>query len=547
MRKLLIALLLLSASAATAQNVAGDWNGTLDAGGTKLHLVLHIAKSAGGALTATLDSVDQNALGIPVTSVALTGAKLSLDVAAIRGTFEGTLNGDTISGTWTQGISFPLAFTRSAAALPSDIDGAWTGTLGRGPVQLRLVFHVINTATGLRASLDSLDQGANGIPVATVTRDGASIRFDVAVVGGAYAATIAKDEMTGTWTQNGVSQPLVLHRVKDAAELVLPRPQEPKPPFPYDVRDVRFDDAVAHVTLAGTLTTPRGSGPFPAAVLIAGSGANDRDELLLGHKPFAVLADSLTRHGIAVLRFDKRGVDKSGGNFATATTNDFANDAEAAFAFAKSAPRIDAHRLGLIGHSEGGVIAPIVAARRKDVAFIVLMAGSGVTGDRILIEQLQLIAAANGASSDEVKRQAGKEAAVLQLVKADGPDLAGKLRVELKGMVPDAAIDAGVAQMTSPWMREFVSLDPAVALRNVKCPVLAIAGSKDLQVPPEENLAAIRAALHDNPHVETRVFPGLNHLFQHAVSGSPAEYARIEETMSPEVAETIAKWIGALN
>jgi len=193
------------------------------------------------------------------------------------------------------------------------------------------------------------------------------------------------------------------------------------------------------------------------------------------------------------------------------------------------------------------VIAPLVAARRKDVAYVVLMAGSGVTGDRILIEQLQLIAAADGASPDEVKRQATQEAAVVKLVKAGGADLPDKLRVAMKGMVPDAAIAAAVSQMTSPWMREFVSLDPAVALRKVTCPVLAVAGSKDLQVPAESNIAAIRAALHDNAHVETRIFPGLNHLFQHAISGSPAEYARIEETMSTEVSDAIAKWIGALH
>jgi pimeloyl-ACP methyl ester carboxylesterase len=536
MRKLFVVLLLVSATAARAQNVAGDWNGAIDTGAAKLHLVLHIVKSATGALTATLDSVDQNAIGIPVKSVTVDGTKLSLDIAAVGGKYEGTVNGDTISGTWTQGAALPLTFTRSQTkVVPSDIDGAWSGTLGG---KLRLVFHVINTATGLRASIDSIDQGANGIPVATVTRNGSSIRFDVAIVGASYVATISKDldEMSGTWSQNGADGPLMLHRVKNAAELEPRRPQQPKPPFPYDVRDVTFG------TLAGTLTMPRGSGPFPAAVLIAGSGPHDRDEALMGHKPFLVLADSLTRHGIAVLRFDKRGIGKSGGDFATATTDDFANDAEAAFTFAKGVAGIDPHRVGLIGHSEGAVIAPIVAARRSDVAYVVMMAGSGVTGDRILIEQMQLIAAADGASADEVKRGAATETEVVNLIKSNDPKMAEKLRAKLKGTMPDAAIEPAIGQMTSPWMRAFVALDPTVALRKVKCPLLAIAGSKDLQVPPEENIAAIRAA---DPHAETRIFPGLNHLFQHATSGSPSEYARIEETMAPEVLEAVAKWINA--
>ena len=555
MRKLIfLSLLMLAASVLQAQDITGDWTGALDAGGgVSLHLVLHVTKTAGGALAATLDSVDQNALGIPVKTVTLTGAKLWLDIPAVHGTYVGTVSGDakTIAGTWAQSIDLPLTFTRAAARVeakpvaPSDIDGAWSGTLDTGSVKLRLVFHVMNTANGLKATLDSVDQGANGIPVGTVTRKEASIRFDAPAINGVYDAKIAGDRMEGTWSQNGYSFPLVLQRIKNASELQPPRrPQVPKPPFPYAARDVQYENKLGSVTLAGTLTIPKGSGPFPAVLLIAGSGAHDRDEALMGHKPFLVLADHLSRHGIVVLRSDKRGVGESDGVYATATTNDFAFDAAAGVAFLQTVPQVNRHRIGLVGHSEGGIIAPIVAAQNPDVAFIVLLAGSGVPGDRIIVDQVRLIAEADGATPEQAAAAAARQQAILELVKKGDN---AQLRAMLREKLPEAAVGSSIATLTSPWYRNFIVYDPATALRKVKCPVLAIAGSKDLQVPPHENLAAIRAALEagGNRHVETVELPGLNHLFQHARSGSPSEYASIEETMAPEAMEKIAGWINA--
>ncbi len=524
-RLMIVAAMALTAHVVQAQDVAGDWT---------------------------------NAIGIPVKSVTFEGGKLSLDLPAVRGTYVGTASADgkTIVGTWTQSKALPLTFTRAAAkvdtkpAPPSDIDGAWSGTLDAGAAKLRLVFHIMNTPNGLKATLDSVDQGANGIPVGGVTRKESSIRFDVPVVAGTFDAKISADgsRMEGTWSQGGNALPLVLQRVKNASELTPRRPQEPKAPLPYGARDVRYDNKAAGVTLAATLTFPRGNGPFPAVLLICGSGPHDRDESLLGHKPFLIVADQLTRRGIVVLRVDKRGVGKSGGDYATATTMDFASDAAAGLAYLKTIPEVDTYRIGLLGHSEGGVVAPIVAAAHpNDVAFIVLLAGSGVPGDRIIVEQTRLIAEATGASAEEAQAVAAQQRALLDIVKKGGDDTAmeAELRAMLKGKVPDAALASTIAQAMSPWFRTFIAFDPATALRKVKCPTLAIGGSKDLQVPAHENLAAIKGALEagGNKSVETVEFPNLNHLFQHARSGSPNEYAGIEETMSLEVTEKVGRWI----
>jgi len=305
--------------------------------------------------------------------------------------------------------------------------------------------------------------------------------------------------------------------------------------------------SVPGVRLAATLTVPPGTGPFPAVVLITGSGPQDRDETLLGHKPFKVLADHLSRQGIAVLRADDRGAGQSSGTFATATSLDFAADAEAGLAYLATRKDINARKLGLVGHSEGGLIAPIVATRNRAVGFIVMMAGSGVPGDQVLLAQQALIATASGAPADLVQRANAAMRGVFAAIRAakDETTLAATLRERLAGLVPEAQIDAQLKTLLSPWYRYFLTYDPAPALRTVRCPVLAIAGEKDLQVPAKENLAAIRAALEagGNTRIQIEELPGLNHLFQRATTGSPAEYARIEETMAPSVLEMVAGWI----
>lgn len=557
--RILPILIVLAASLASGQDVTGDWQGTLSAAGAELRLVLHITKSADGTLTATLDSVDQNANGIPVSSVAFKDSKLTLGINAVHGSYEGTVAPDSksISGTWTQNSSLPLKFIRATAPLktehkpakPSDIDGAWMGSLDIGAVTLRVVFHIVNTEDGLVATMDSPDQNAKGLPTTSVTRDGSNLTIEAKSIGGLYQGKIASDlsSIEGSFTQMGAAHPLVLRRVKNESDLELKRPQVPVKPYPYHEEELTYDNKAQNVTLAATFTVPQGKGPFPAVVLITGSGPQDRDESLMGHKPFLILSDYLTRHGIAVLRADDRGTGKSTGDFQGATTADFATDTEASIAYLKTRPEVDLHKIGLIGHSEGGVIAPMIAARNHDVAFIVMMAGTGVPGDQVLVAQSEAIGIASGVDPADAARSAAKEKDMLTLVETekDPATLESKLREKLAGNVPDALIGLQMQQLTSAWFRYFLTYDPATALRKVTCPVLVLNGSLDKQVLPSQNLPAIRKALEEaaNQHVEIDELPGLNHLFQTAKTGAPTEYGQIEETMSPLALEKVTTWI----
>jgi len=390
--------------------------------------------------------------------------------------------------------------------------------------------------------------------VEAVKREGASLRLEADKLNGVYEGTIAPDKSSidGNWTQAGNTLALILRPVKDEAALEPKRPQNPVKPYPYRDEDVTYENKIQNVTLAATLTIPQGKGPFPAVVLITGSGPQDRDETLLGHKPFLVLSDYLTRHGIAVLRADDRGTAKSTGDFKTATTADFATDTEAGIAYLKTRPEVDPHKIGLIGHSEGAVIAPMIAARNPDVAFIVMMAGTGVPGDQVLVAQGEAIAVTSGTKPEEAAKHAAKEKEMLALIEAervpsekDDAALEKQLREKMAGDVPEAQISLQIKQLTSPWFRYFLTYDPAVALRRVTCAVLVLNGEKDKQVLPQQNLAPIRQALEqaNNKHFEVDELPGLNHLFQTANTGSPTEYAQIEETMSPVALEKMATWI----
>ena len=547
----------LSPSAFAQANLAGDWQGTLDAGGAQLHLVLHITAAKNGALSATLDSVDQGALGIPVSAIALKDSTLDLTVDAVHGTYEGTVNaaGSEITGTWSQGMALPLNFHRGAAspapkpAPPSDVDGNWLGTLNLGPIELRIVLKITNTTDGLTAKMQSPDQSPAWIPVGSITRTGDALGFEIPSIGASFQGKLASGlaSVTGTFSQNGKSFPLTLNKVAGEVQLERPRPQNPVKPYPYREENVTYPDKAAGVTLAGTLTIPPGKGPFPAVLLIAGSGPHDRDESLMGHKPFLVLSDYLTRHGIVVLRYDKRGCAKSTGNYATATTADFAVDAEAGVQYLKTVSQADPRRIGLVGHSEGGTIAPIVAVNDRSVAFVVMMAGTGVPGDQVVVEQGLLIDEADGEPKEKAGQDAARQRKLLDLIETekDPALLEQKLRAQLTEQVPAAQVGTQIRALTSPWFRYFLAYDPATALRKLTCPILVLNGSLDLQVPPAQNLPAIRKALEEagNTHVEIDELPGLNHLFQTAKTGSPLEYGKIEQTMSPVALDKISTWI----
>ncbi len=539
--------------------IAGEWKGTLSAGGHELHLIFHISADKDGKLSATLDSVDQGANGIPVSTVTFKDNQLGMTVGAVHGSYTGTVSADgaSITGTWSQGTPLALNLTRAAAPKPSasvavndaQLIGTWSGSLNAGAFNLRIVIKIASSAGELSAQLQSPDQSPQWIAADSITHSGSSVKMEFKVLKATYEAKLSDDGSTidGTFSQLDNPMALSLKHVKDQAEGERRRPQNPVKPYPYHEEDVTFPSLAAGVTLAGTLTIPQGNGPFPAVVLICGSGPHDRDESLLGHKPFLVLSDYLTRKGVAVLRYDKRGIGKSTGNYATATTADFADDAEGALRYLKTRSEADPRHIGLIGHSEGGTIAPIVAARNKDVDFIILMAGTGVPGDQILVEQHRLIALTMGMAPDEVEKQAKREREFIDLVERekDNAVVEKEVRARMGAGVPDAQIGPMVKELTSAWFRYFFTYDPATSLRKVQCPVLALNGSLDLQVPPKQNLPAIRKALEEggNKHYEVDELPGLNHLFQTAKTGAPSEYAEIEETISPAVLDKIATWI----
>jgi pimeloyl-ACP methyl ester carboxylesterase len=321
------------------------------------------------------------------------------------------------------------------------------------------------------------------------------------------------------------------------------RPQDPKPPFPYDVEEVAYENG--EVKLAGTLTLPK-EGPHAAALLISGSGAQNRDEEILGHKPFWLIADQLSRNGIAVLRVDDRGVGGSTGFTDQITMMDFASDVQAGLAFLRKHPRVDPKKVGLIGHSEGGAVAFRVAAGDPKLAFVVSLAGPGVNGGELLEEQVAAVLKASDvpATMIEVVRKQQREAIAL-LRKTKDPD---ELKAELaKVMDPTGSnnpqVEAQIAVVMSPWFRTFVNYEPAKDLAKLRMPVLALNGSLDVQVVADQNVPAIQKALRRNKKAKVQRLEGLNHLFQHAKSGSPTEYGEIEETMDPAVLELVTKFV----
>jgi uncharacterized protein len=445
---------------------------------------------------------------------------------------------------------FALGGQLATAGDANMLNGVWDGTLAVSAVKLRFALHIETTSGAVSGTLKSIDQGGAMMALSNITANGDNVSFALPQLGASYEGTLASDgqSMSGTFTQRGNPLPLAFtRRAPGAGEPVFNRPQMPHPPYPYRTEDVTYDGA-GGVMLAGTLTMPENGGPFAAVILVAGSGPHDRDETIFGHKPFLLLADYLTRHGIAVLRSDKRGIGMSTGDYRTATSEDFASDTESAVAYLKTRAEIDPKKIGLLGHSEGGLIAPMVAAKDPSVAFIVLMAGTGLRGDEVLVAQRRLIAEAMGATPDQLERGDALQRKIVEAAGQPGSDDEAKVRVrailaEAKPQAPTPAIDGQASVVTSPWFRFFLTYDPIPTLKQVRCPVLALNGAKDLQVPPKENLAAIKAALAANPDVTTVELRGLNHLFQTATTGAPAEYGDIEETIAPAALDTIATWI----
>jgi pimeloyl-ACP methyl ester carboxylesterase len=437
--------------------------------------------------------------------------------------------------------------------------GHWEGAIVLPGQELQVRIDLErDVATAWRGTIDIPQQGATGLGLEGITVAGDSVTFLIAGVPGGptFRGVVADSTIAGSFSQNGMTFPFRLAR---AVKAETERPQTPRPPFPYSERGVTYEGG--GVTLAGSLTIPEGEGPFPAVLLVTGSGPQDRDETIYGHKPFAVLADHLARRGIAVLRSDDRGVGGSTGQTMQSTTADFAVDALAGVRLLRGRPEIDPGRVGIIGHSEGGLVAPLVAAAAPDeLAFAVLLAGPGVPLPEVLERQVAANLEAAGMDSASIALEVATTSRIMDLLVAGVPDdelLAGveqaiRDRFTAAGMAADSTLVAQTAEaqagsFMNPWFRYAVRIDPRDALRRTACPVLALNGGLDLQVLADQNLPEVEKALAEggNTDVTARVLPGLNHLFQPAVTGAVSEYAGIETTFAPEALEAITTWITA--
>ncbi|MBS1839763.1 MAG: alpha/beta hydrolase [Acidobacteria bacterium] len=556
-----------TARPAMGGGIEGEWEGALQAGESQLKLVLHLSAEKSGEIHAKLDSPEQAVYGMEATEAVFELGNLHFAIASVNAAFDGKLGADgrTISGTWKQGsANLPLVLHRRSAAakgrMPvnaiSPVEGTWQGAFQNGNMRFRLQLHIAHDdERKLTGMMDSLDQGANGLPMSKLSEANGEVHFEIAMVSGVYQGMMnaARNAIAGKWSQNQDSVALEFKRSDEV--LALRRPQNPAKPYPYKEEEVQFSSAKGTVTLRGTLTIPPGAGPFPAALLVAGSGPQNRDEAIAGHSPYLVLSDHLTRHGIAVLRYDKRGIGKSTGDFSLATTEDFAADAEAAVAYLRSRKEIAAGKIGVIGHSEGGLIAPILGGSGS-AAWIVLLAAPAQAGEQVMLEQSEAIAGAAGMPQAQVLSSLDFDRQAYALVRSEKDSALLEKRLDAmvtssgiaEGAVP-ASVQAQIHMLSSPWFRYFLDYDPLPALRKVKCPVLALNGERDLQVIAKENLSLIQKTLEDagNKDVTTREMPQLNHLLQHAESGTPAEYGAIEETISPEVLELIENWAAKHN
>jgi pimeloyl-ACP methyl ester carboxylesterase len=439
-----------------------------------------------------------------------------------------------------------------ATATPAQgLAGDWIGQMNGG-FTVRLHFERVDS--GFSGKL--INPSGNETVLDEITSDGTHLHFAVNKLNLSYDGVWNEQEQA--WKGNLTFQqvyPLVLKRAsaEDMGPSVHKRPQEDAiraGPAPYVQRDVHFENLAGHNQLAGTLSLPKGEGPFPAVVLISGTGHNTRDEDVWGHKVFLVLADALTREGFAVLRYDKRGVGGSSGNYDAATTADFTSDAEAAVAWLKTQSQIDAKRIGVLGHSEGGIIAPAVAAADKSVAFVIMIAGPAIRGSKLFVLQSAMTAKAYGAPDDYIaKRKIFDQELYAAILSAPSESSAlDRAKTLVAQGVADKIVDANEAETlpkddTTPWERHFLDYDPAPTLARLRVPVLVLNGSLDVQVPAKENLAAAREALRNNSQATVMELPGTNHLLQDAKTGAPNEYNDIEETMSPAALKIITDWL----
>jgi len=574
---LLISILVYTSAVHSGDEVReallGGWEGVLEAGGTQLTVRFHIEKDETGTLTGTMDSPDQGVSGLPMTSVSLSGRDLDIDIAAVAGRLTGRVSEQErrIEGQWHQaGQSFGIALKPidpeqdsigDSTGLTLDgslwarVAGYWRGELKTPGTTLALGLEFTQPGEPLQIFLDSPDQGVEGIPATGLRHHDGRLAVLFASLAAELRLELASETLPGVWIQAGQEMPIEFSR----GERPQPpsRPQTPEAPFPYATQTIRFPSMTGDFKLAGTLLVPE-TAPAAAVVLVTGSGPQDRDESIAGHRPFLVLADSLARRGIAVLRYDDRGVGESGGDHGTASLSDLADDAAAAVKALRANLGAREMAIGMIGHSEGGMIAPGVA-NREQLDFVVLLAAPGIPISDLLPLQQRLILEAGNADADSTAQSVETTRQLLRIIEDEPDDAQARRKIrslfarrigetnnpEMSAEQIEPAADAAIRRTVNPWFRELITVDPLAEMRRIQGRVLALYGQLDLQVPPGRNAEPVRQALGHLPSsafsVET--LPGLNHLFQPAQTGHPSEYAQIETTISPDAIKRIGDWI----
>lgn len=579
---LTLLLVLLGAPCLRAQDSpAGNWTGSIQIPGFDLKVVLKLSETKGKGWGGTLDIPAQGVKDFVLTNVVVSGSKVGFVLGGIPGNpgFKGEFSAaaNTISGAFSQGgQTIPFKMTRGQSSVASaapvsslatparsgaGLEGFWFGKLQTPLGGIRVMFRIKKEAGGVvSARFDSPDQGVFDIPVDSVLMEKDKLAFALSKIGAGYQAVLDKDRtaMAGDWQQGGQTTALNLAWQEKAPDFR--RAQEPRPPFIYAEEPVAIRNQKADIKLAGTMTLPLSQTPTPAFILVTGSGAQDRNETIMGHKPFLILADHLARRGFAVLRMDDRGVGGSTGNLLESTDEDLAEDVAAQVEYLKTRKDVDPRRIGVIGHSEGATVGAIAAAANRDIALLVLLAGPGVSGRDLVVRQGETLLRKSGLPDDFVAKSRQTQEAIFktlaeekdnavagQKMKAAVADLLTALSADqkLSGAFAQNMFETQIRTALTPWFRHFANFDPRSTLEKVKCPVLALNGGRDTQVPPDQNLPRIADALKagNNPDFKTLELPKLNHLFQSCETGLPAEYGAIEETISPTALDAISEWI----
>lgn len=540
------------------------WYGELDVESRLFRFLVTTIADSDGKLSSVgeLKSLDEGNQSFKIQDVFSTAESFRFELKATKASYSGSvsLDGKQTDGKWKQaGLEFDLNFRSVIALPPEKLNNYWTGTLDAGFQKLRVAIR--ERADG-KVLFDSLTQQSGGF-VASKTVDGGDVIIEVPAIKGTFTGKLSSDgsEMVGKWKQGLFPLSLTLKKteVPKEPEQAIKRPQTPQPPFTYRVEEVLVTNPEEPgVTLSGTLTLPGSKKPRATVILISGSGPQDRDETIFDHKPFLVIADYLTQAGFAVLRCDDRGVGKSTGDFDSATTVEFASDIRAMVAFLRQYPSIDPDRIVLCGHSEGGLIAPMVAAGDSNIGGLILLAAPGVNGEQVLVSQAELILKASGVAADDIAKQLQQQRMMIDLALRNPPLERAEFESEAKRLLGtqlpdntlsteefDQLITQSSAQLTSPWFRYFLTYEPSVALKKIRCPTLVLNGELDLQVEAELNVKAIESVFQETGFMtyEVQVLPRLNHVFQTAETGSPTEYSGIEETFSPIALKAMGEWL----